>query len=335
MQKPSGLLRAGLCLAAAAVLSVGAGGLCPVYAAPEFMPPTLTIAPAAAGAALPVLAPPLTGLTLSSESLALGPGDSATVTVTAVTPARWADGVVEAPTYTSSDETVCTVDGNGLVTAAAPGTATVTVTLHGASAVCTVTVEQPATVLTGGIRLLPFNYEDILAIGNQAPGQCSLYAMRYARTITDGSICSGAGMWGSVGAIWSAGGFSAWNGGLTDCLDKLYSELNAGHPVIVHLQNTHVEGVSKHSDRTTTHEYHADGAGGWTQVNWPHISTSAVYGHWVCVVGYAADADPAALKESDFFALDPARVNAGGTLALTRLLDGTVWTANSPLKVLG
>ena len=55
----------------------------------------------------------------------------------------------------------------------------------------------------------------------------------------------------------------------------------------------------------------------------------------MCVVGYADGTDPEALKESDFFALDPARVNAGGTLALTRLLDGTVWTANSPLKVLG
>lgn len=334
MQKHSGLLRAGLCLAAAALLTVGAGGLCPVYAAPELMPPSRTAGLPDAGA-LPVLTPPITGLELSQTALALEPGETAALTVAGVTPARWAQAVVEAPVYTVSDEAVCTVDEHGALTAHAPGTAAVTVTLQGVSAVCTVTVEQPNTVLTGGIRLLPFRYEDILAIGNQAPGQCSLYAMRYARTITDGSICSGAGMWGSAGAIWSAGGFTAWNGDLADCLNKLYEEVNAGRPVIVHLQNTHVEGVSKHSERTTTHEYHADGAGGWNTVNWPHISTSAVYGHWVCVVGYADGTDPEALKESDFFALDPARVNAGGTLALTRLLDGTVWTANSPLKVLG
>ena len=41
------------------------------------------------------------------------------------------------------------------------------------------------------------------------------------------------------------------------------------------------------------------------------------------------------LKESDFYALDPARVSVNGTLALTRLLDGTIWTANSPLKIAG
>ena len=66
-----------------------------------------------------------------------------------------------------------------------------------------------------------------------------------------------------------------------------------------------------------------------------HISTSDTYGHWVCVVGFDPAADPEGLSESDFFALDPARVSANGTLALTRLLDGTLWTDNSPLKVLG
>ena len=62
---------------------------------------------------------------------------------------------------------------------------------------------------------------------------------------------------------------------------------------------------------------------------------SATYGHWVCVAGISSTADPAALKESDFYALDPARVNVNGTLAVTRLLDGTIWTNNSPLKIAG
>ena len=53
------------------------------------------------------------------------------------------------------------------------------------------------------------------------------------------------------------------------------------------------------------------------------------------MVGIRADADPANLKESDFYALDPARVSANGTLAVTRLLDGTIWTENSPLKTAG
>ena len=184
-----------------------------------------------------------------------------------------------------------------------------------------------------GIQLLSFDQGQILSIGNQAPGKCSLYALRYARTILDGAENSGTGMW-SNGAVWSAGGYSGFSGSLSECLDKLYSELNAGRPVIVHLQNTAVSGVSKHPNRTSTEEYHLTSAG-WDVVNYPHIATSSTYGHWVCVVGYDAAADPEALSESDFFALDPARVSADGTLALTRLLAGTLWTDNSPLKVAG
>ena len=182
-----------------------------------------------------------------------------------------------------------------------------------------------------GIQVLSFDSGQILSIGNQAPGQCSLYALRYARTILDGTTCSGAGMW-SNGAVWSAGGYTGFSGNLSACLNKIYTELAAGRPVIVHLKNTTVSGVSKHTNRTSTEEYHLTGTG-WQVVNYPHISTSDTYGHWVCVVGYDPAADPSNLQESDFFALDPARVSAGGTLALTRLLDGTIWTENSPLKI--
>ena len=183
-----------------------------------------------------------------------------------------------------------------------------------------------------GIQVLSFDTSQILSIGNQAPGQCSLYALRYARTILDGATNSGAGMW-SNGAVWSAGGYTGFSGDLSACLTKIYTELAAGHPVIVHLQNTTVSGVSKHTNRTSTEEYHLTGSG-WDVVNYPHISTSSTYGHWVCVVGFDTAADPNNLQESDFFALDPARVSANGTLALTRLLNGTIWTENSPLKTL-
>ena len=132
----------------------------------------------------------------------------------------------------------------------------------------------------------------------------------------------------------SAGGYYGYSGSLSECLQKLYTELSAGKPVIVHLKNTAVSGVKRHTNRTSTYEYHLTGSG-WNEVNYPHIATSAAYGHWVCVVGIRADADPANLKESDFYALDPARVSANGTLAVTRLLDGTIWTDNSPLKTAG
>ena len=146
-------------------------------------------------------------------------------------------------------------------------------------------------------------------------------------------MCSGSGMW-SNGAVWSAGGYTGYSGDLSACLHTIYNELSAGRPVIVHLKNTTVSGVNKHANRTSTYEYHLSGSG-WTQVNYPHIATSDTYGHWVCVVGISPTADPDNLKESDFYALDPARVSVNGTLALTRLLDGTIWTANSPLKIAG
>lgn len=184
-----------------------------------------------------------------------------------------------------------------------------------------------------GLSLLSLDSSQILSIGNQTSGRCSWYALRYARTILDGKTCSGSGMW-SNGAVWSAAGYSDYNGSLSDCLTKLYDELSAGRPVIVHLKNTTVSGVKRHVNRTSTYEYHQTGSG-WNPVNYPHIATSSTYGHWVCVVGIAPTADPASLKESDFYALDPARVSANGTLAVTRLLDGTIWTENSPLKIAG
>ncbi len=182
-----------------------------------------------------------------------------------------------------------------------------------------------------GITLLSFDSQQIVSIGNQTSGRCSWYALRYARTILDGKPCSGSGMW-SNGAVWSAAGYYAYSGSLSGCLSRLYEELQAGRPVIVHLKNTAVSGVSKHTNRVTSYEYHLSGSG-WKEVNYPHIATSSTYGHWVCVVGISPTADPENLRESDFYALDPARVSVNGTLAVTKLLDCTIWTDNSPLKV--
>lgn len=186
---------------------------------------------------------------------------------------------------------------------------------------------------THGIRLLSFDRSQILSISNQTSGKCSWFALRYARTILDGRVSSGSGMW-SNGAVWSAGGYYGYSGSRAECLQTLYSQLCAGNPVIVHLKNTTVSGVSRHTNRTSTYEYHLTGSG-WDQVNYPHIATSSTYGHWVCVVGMDPAADPENLKESDFYALDPARVTANGRLAVTRLLDNTLWIENSPLKIAG
>ena len=184
-----------------------------------------------------------------------------------------------------------------------------------------------------GITLLSFDSQQIVSIGNQTSGRCSWYALRYARSILDGKPCSGSGMW-SNGAVWSAAGYTGYAGTRAECLKKLYNELAAGRPVIVHLKNTTVSGVKRHANRTSTYEYHLTSSG-WDEVNYPHIATSSTYGHWVCVAGISPTADPENLTESDFYALDPARVTANGRLAVTRLLDNTLWVENSPLKVLG
>ena len=41
-----------------------------------------------------------------------------------------------------------------------------------------------------GITLLSFDSQQIVSIGNQTSGKCSWYALRYARTILDGKVCS-------------------------------------------------------------------------------------------------------------------------------------------------
>ena len=78
-----------------------------------------------------------------------------------------------------------------------------------------------------GITLLSFDSQQIVSIGNQTSGRCSWYALRYARTILDGKVCSGSGMW-SNGAVWSAAGYTGYAGTRAECLKKLYNELASG-----------------------------------------------------------------------------------------------------------
>ncbi|MBR3091878.1 MAG: Ig-like domain-containing protein [Bacteroidaceae bacterium] len=84
-----------------------------------------------------------TGVTLSQSSITLtNAGETATLTAT-VAPGNVTDGSV---TWTSSDETVATVNGEGVVTAVANGSATITVTTNDGTnltATCTITVAIP------------------------------------------------------------------------------------------------------------------------------------------------------------------------------------------------
>ncbi len=89
---------------------------------------------------VPVLS---TAVTLDKTSVSLLAGKTAALTAT-VDPEQAAQAV----TWTSSDENVVTVDENGVLTAVAAGTATVTAAAAdntGASAVCEVTVKKPVS----------------------------------------------------------------------------------------------------------------------------------------------------------------------------------------------
>lgn len=86
-----------------------------------------------------------TGVSIDKESVALKKGETAALTAT-VAPEDASDKAV---VWSSSDETVATVDAQGVVTAVKTGTATLTAShASGLSATCEVTVTTPAESIT-------------------------------------------------------------------------------------------------------------------------------------------------------------------------------------------
>lgn len=85
-----------------------------------------------------VVTPAVEALYLSDDAVTLGTGDDATLTLYA----EPEEVDVSAAVWTSSDESIATVDEEGTVTAVAEGEATVTATLGGVEAICEVTVSD-------------------------------------------------------------------------------------------------------------------------------------------------------------------------------------------------
>ena len=85
----------------------------------------------------------VTSITLNKTTTKITVGGTETLSVTSVLPANATDKTY---TWSSSDETIATVDANGKVTAVAVGTATIKATANDDSGVkdeCTVTVKNP------------------------------------------------------------------------------------------------------------------------------------------------------------------------------------------------
>ncbi len=95
---------------------------------------------------------PVTGVKLNKETLELFTDGSETLTAT-VEPGNATNKNV---TWSSSDETIATVDNNGTVTAVGAGEATITSTAGGITATCVVHVRKPATVEASGSTNLSF-----------------------------------------------------------------------------------------------------------------------------------------------------------------------------------
>ena len=88
------------------------------------------------------------GISLSADSLAMGPGTTAKLT-TSVSPAA-ADQTV---LWTSSDQTVATVDSTGIVTAVSKGTSRIIASAGGYTAECKVTVQNPINIESVSLAL--------------------------------------------------------------------------------------------------------------------------------------------------------------------------------------
>lgn len=85
--------------------------------------------------------PALESIELSNTTLSLQPNDTAQLSYTA----QPENALIKEATYTSSDDTVATVDANGNVTAIADGKATITASVGDVSAECVVTVDSTAS----------------------------------------------------------------------------------------------------------------------------------------------------------------------------------------------
>ena len=107
----------------------------------------------------------VTGVTLSQNSLSLTVGESATLTAT-VTPAN---ATAQTVTWSSSNPDVASVDQNGLVKALREGSATITASVGGQSAACTVSVKEPP--YTG-----KYSYEVFTSVGDNGTITVDRYA---------------------------------------------------------------------------------------------------------------------------------------------------------------
>jgi uncharacterized protein YjdB len=152
-------------------------------------------------------------LVVAPDSVVLkDPGDTAPMTVSAVD-ARGAAIVGPSVTWSSSDESVATVDTTGLVTAVGTGTVVIMATVDGETATGTARVEPEVTLvaagptafsgLVGSQLSLAVRVEDLAGSAHEGT------TVSWSTTTGSGSIASGAtitsDVTGHAGAVWELG----------------------------------------------------------------------------------------------------------------------------------
>lgn len=87
--------------------------------------------------------------------------------------------------WTSSDETVATVDAEGLVTAVAEGEAVITADYCGSKATCTVTVEKQNSILDiNADANEPVEYFNLQGVRVSNPAAGGIYIRRQGNSVT-------------------------------------------------------------------------------------------------------------------------------------------------------
>lgn len=157
--------------------------------------------------------PAIESVELNYTTLSLRPEGTAQLTYTVAPEEALADNV----TYTSSDETVATVDAEGNVTAIADGTATITVDVNGVTAECEVTVASKAASTVGNS-----NSGSSTTSSGQAQDSSAAASSSFEYGAIPFSLASNGNWWGidqsdsaywavlnNINAMRAAGGLSA------------------------------------------------------------------------------------------------------------------------------
>jgi len=127
----------------------------------------------------------VTSITLNKTTTKITVGGTETLSVTSVSPANATDKTY---TWSSSDETIATVDANGKVTAVAVGTATIKATANDGSGVkdeCTVTVKKPVKLADAFENGAVVNVRFTLALGDNTTVTGTYNGNNYANVSCD------------------------------------------------------------------------------------------------------------------------------------------------------